>query len=86
MKLKTFMFRQVTVECKERGQLLSKLRRRYADLIGRIPRQVNSLHAEVIAQRALDRKLTGELMQFKQSIHTLTQELRKTDQMLLPRD
>jgi len=79
------IIRQVTVECKERGQLLSKLRRHYADLIARIPRQVNSLHCEVIAQRALDRKLTGELMQFKQNINTLTQELstvKKKDEQI----
>ena len=35
-----FNFRQVTVQCKERGHLLSKLRQRYADLMARIPRQV----------------------------------------------
>lgn len=31
---------QVTVECTERGELLANLRKRYADLLGRIPRQV----------------------------------------------
>jgi len=34
------IIRQVTVQCKERGHLLSKLRQRYADLMARIPRQV----------------------------------------------
>lgn len=79
------LIRQVTVGCKERGQLLSKLRKRYADLMARIPRQINSLHQEMIAQRALDRKLTSELTQFKQSIHELTQELstvKKQDHQL----
>ena len=32
-----------------------------------------SLHEEVIAQRALDRRLTGELMEFKAKISELTQ-------------
>ena len=39
----------------------------------------------MIAQRALDRKLTSELTQFKQSIHELTQELstvKKQDHQL----
>ena len=31
---------QVTVECAERGELLANLRKRYADLLDRIPRQV----------------------------------------------
>ena len=31
---------QVTVECSERGELLANLRKRYADLLDRIPRQV----------------------------------------------
>ena len=35
-----FLFFQVTVECAERGELLANLRKRYADLLDRIPRQV----------------------------------------------
>lgn len=69
------LIRQVTVECKERGELLSKLRRHYADLLGRVPRQINSLHCEVIAQRALDNNLTQELLNFKDEIQALTEEL-----------
>ena len=37
-----------------------------------IPRQVKSLHTEVLAQRALDRRLTEQLELFKTSILTLT--------------
>jgi len=69
------LIRQVTVECKERGELLSKLRRLYADLLARVPRQINSLHCEVIAQRALDNNLTQELLNFKEEIQALTEEL-----------
>lgn len=69
------IIRQVTVECTERGELLANLRKRYADLLDRIPRQVKSLHQEVIAQRALDRRLTEELVRFKASISSLTSEL-----------
>lgn len=69
------VIRQSSIECVERGQLLSKLRQRYADLLNRIPRQIKSLHAEVMAQRSLDRRLTDELMRFKGSIGNLTSEL-----------
>ncbi|EDO47152.1 predicted protein, partial [Nematostella vectensis] len=69
------IIRQVTVECTERGELLADLRRRYSGLLDRIPRQVKSLHQEVIAQRALDRRLTEELVRFKASISALTGEL-----------
>ncbi|XP_078605454.1 axonemal dynein light chain domain-containing protein 1-like isoform X2 [Branchiostoma floridae x Branchiostoma japonicum] len=69
------LIRQVSVECSERGELLSNLRQRYATLLDKVPRQVKSLHAEVMAQRALDRRLTEELMRFKGSITSLTSEL-----------
>ncbi|KAJ7337274.1 Axonemal dynein light chain domain-containing protein 1 [Desmophyllum pertusum] len=69
------IIRQVTIECAERGELLANLRKRYGDLLDRIPRQVKSLHQEVIAQRALDRRLTEELVRFKASISSLTSEL-----------
>ncbi len=34
------VIRQVTVECKERGEILAKLRERYANLLARVPRQI----------------------------------------------
>ncbi|XP_071947240.1 axonemal dynein light chain domain-containing protein 1-like isoform X2 [Antedon mediterranea] len=69
------LIRQVTVECAERGELLSELRQRYCTLLDKVPRQVKSLHQEVMAQRALDRRLTEELFRFKTSISDLTFEL-----------
>lgn len=71
------LIRQVSIGCVERGQLLAKLRYKYAELINRIPRQIKSLHAEVMAQRSLDRRLTEELMKFKGSITYLTTELQE---------
>lgn len=71
------LIRQVSIGCIERGQLLAKLRFKYAELINRIPRQIKSLHAEVMAQRSLDRRLTEELMKFKSSITYLTTELQE---------
>ena len=90
------IIRQVSVECKERGELLSKLRERYSSLLSRVPRQIKrlkkkrfvirllffsssfyfrfssiSLHEELIAQRALDRRLAEQLLQFKSTVGTL---------------
>ncbi|XP_075254289.1 axonemal dynein light chain domain-containing protein 1-like isoform X2 [Convolutriloba macropyga] len=69
------IIRQTTVECKERGEILSALRQRYAGLLDKVPRHVRSMHAEVMAQRALDRRLTEELLKFKSAINSLTKEL-----------
>ncbi|XP_071802778.1 axonemal dynein light chain domain-containing protein 1-like isoform X1 [Asterias amurensis] len=69
------LIRQVSVECAERGELLANLRQRYSKLLDKVPRQVKSLHQEVMAQRALDRRLTEELFRFKTSISDLTDEL-----------
>ncbi|XP_015211305.2 axonemal dynein light chain domain-containing protein 1 isoform X3 [Lepisosteus oculatus] len=69
------LIRQITVECAERGKLLSKLRQRYILLLDRIPRQLKSLHTETVALRALDRRLTEEIVCFKTSIGQLHNEL-----------
>uniref|UniRef100_A0A3P8ZDR7 Axonemal dynein light chain domain containing 1 n=1 Tax=Esox lucius TaxID=8010 RepID=A0A3P8ZDR7_ESOLU len=71
------LIRQVSVECAERGQLLAKLRQRYAALLDRIPRQLKGLHTETLAQRALDRRLTEEIVCFRSSITQLNTELCK---------
>ncbi|XP_058615457.1 axonemal dynein light chain domain-containing protein 1 isoform X4 [Onychostoma macrolepis] len=69
------LIRQVSVECAERGQLLAKIRERYVALLDRIPRQVKGLHTETLAQKALDRRLTEEIIHFKSSIAQLNLEL-----------
>jgi len=69
------IIRQVTVDCKERGQLLSKLRKAYADLLGKIPSYVGGIHSELIAQRVLDGKLTSQILFFKREIDRLGAEL-----------
>ncbi|CAF4201730.1 unnamed protein product, partial [Rotaria magnacalcarata] len=58
-------------ECKDRGELLCRLRERYSSLLSRVPRQIKSLHEELIAQRALDRRLAEQLIQFKTTVGTL---------------
>ncbi|XP_044131150.1 axonemal dynein light chain domain-containing protein 1 isoform X1 [Bufo gargarizans] len=69
------LIRQVSVECAERGELLSKIRQRYVMLLNKIPRQVLGLYNDLLAQRALDRCLTEEIIYFKNSIGELTDEL-----------
>ncbi|KAK3088891.1 hypothetical protein FSP39_025040 [Pinctada imbricata] len=69
------VIRQTSVECVERGELLADLRKKYSDLLNKVPQQIKSLHEEVMAQRALDRRLTEELMRFKGTISILTSEL-----------
>ncbi|XP_077308966.1 axonemal dynein light chain domain-containing protein 1 isoform X1 [Lithobates pipiens] len=69
------LIRQVSVECVERGELLAKLRQRYVSLLDKIPHQVLSLYNDLLAQRALDRSLTEEIIYFKNSIGELTSEL-----------
>ncbi|KAG8132866.1 hypothetical protein E2320_010683 [Naja naja] len=69
------IIRQVSVDCAERGQLLSKLRQRYVELLERIPRQMRTLYREMMAQRVMDKHITDELFHFKQAIGQLTREL-----------
>ncbi|KAG7230613.1 hypothetical protein INR49_025330 [Caranx melampygus] len=71
------LIRQVSVGCVERGQLLAKLRQRYQSLLERIPRRLKTLHTELVAQRALDRRLTEEINHIKTSIQQLSTELSK---------
>ncbi|KAK7126779.1 hypothetical protein R3I94_018085 [Phoxinus phoxinus] len=74
------LIRQVSVECAERGQLLAKLRERYVSLLDRIPRQVKGLHTETLAQKALDRRLTEDIIHFKSSIAKLNMDLSSLKQ------
>ncbi|XP_034265595.1 axonemal dynein light chain domain-containing protein 1 [Pantherophis guttatus] len=69
------IIRQVSVDCAERGELLSKLRQRYVELLERIPRQMRTLYREMMAQRVMDKHITDELFHFKQAIGQLTREL-----------
>ncbi|KAG1945757.1 axonemal dynein light chain domain-containing protein 1 isoform X2 [Pimephales promelas] len=74
------LIRQVSVDCAERGQLLAKLRQRYVSLFDRIPRQVKGLHTETLAQKALDRRLTENIIHFKSSIAKLNMDLSSLKQ------
>ncbi|NWQ76352.1 AXDN1 protein, partial [Columbina picui] len=69
------LIRQVSVDCVERGQLLSKLRQRYVDLMERIPEQIKTLYNKMMAQRLVDTHITEELLYFKESVGQLASEL-----------
>uniref|UniRef100_A0ACB8F3T5 Uncharacterized protein n=1 Tax=Sphaerodactylus townsendi TaxID=933632 RepID=A0ACB8F3T5_9SAUR len=70
------IIRQVSVDCVERGELLSKLRQRYVLLMNRIPRQMKDVYKEMVAQRVLDKHITEELFRFKEAVGELTRELQ----------
>ncbi|NWY49612.1 AXDN1 protein, partial [Chionis minor] len=70
------LIRQVSVDCVERGQLLSKLRsQRYVGLLERIPEQMKTLCKKMMAQRLVNRHITEELLYFKESVGQLVSEL-----------
>ncbi|XP_068599576.1 axonemal dynein light chain domain-containing protein 1 [Brachionichthys hirsutus] len=71
------VIRQVSVDCAERGQLLAKVRQRYRSLLERIPSRLKALHTEAVAQRALGRRLTGEIHRIRTSIQQLSMELSR---------
>lgn len=68
------------VENPDRAEILSLLREFYNQLVDKVPVEVTSLHDEVLGQRALDKKLTIELMRFKTTIGVLTGELSEIRQ------
>ncbi|XP_074733346.1 axonemal dynein light chain domain-containing protein 1 [Strix uralensis] len=69
------LIRQVSVDCVERGQLLSKLRQRYVSLLERIPEQMKTLCKQMMAQRLVSRHITEELLYFKETVEQLASEL-----------
>lgn len=51
-------------------------RQRYQSLLDRVPRRLKALHTEVVAQRALDRRLTEEIHHIKLTIQQLSMYVR----------
>merc|ERR1712159_20611 len=74
------LIRQVTVECVERGELLSRLRGKYADLISKIPNHINSIYTQSLALHAMEKRLGSKLVTFKTRIESLTGELSDVQQ------
>ncbi|KFQ28385.1 Axonemal dynein light chain domain-containing protein 1, partial [Merops nubicus] len=74
------LIRQVSVDCVERGQLLSKLRQRYVGLLERIPEQMKTLNKKMMAQQLVNKHITEELLYFKESVEQLASELREVQE------
>ncbi|CAN0223039.1 unnamed protein product [Bubo scandiacus] len=65
------LIRQVSVDCVERRQLLSKLRQRYVSLLEWIPEQMKTLCKQMMAQWLVNRHITEELLCFKETVEQL---------------
>ena len=70
------LIRQVTVECVERGELLSKLRERYATLINSIPDHMSSIYNRSLALQSMEHRLANKLISFKTRVSTVRLETR----------
>jgi hypothetical protein len=75
------LIRQVSVQCAERGELLQEIRSRYTQLLDRVPRQVMSLHEDVLSQRALCKRLSAEFQQLKSRVTSITERLEKVHEV-----
>ncbi|XP_067893553.1 axonemal dynein light chain domain-containing protein 1 isoform X3 [Heterodontus francisci] len=69
------LIRQISVDCAERGELLAKIREKYVNLLDYIPRQLSSMHNEIMMQRLLDKQLIMELFVFQNAVEKLNSEL-----------
>ncbi|XP_054567643.1 axonemal dynein light chain domain-containing protein 1 isoform X1 [Eptesicus fuscus] len=69
------LIRQVTVDCADRGELLSKIRERYVQMLDQIARQMIDFYKDLVTQRLMDQRILQELYNFKNVIEELTREL-----------
>ncbi|XP_036890897.1 axonemal dynein light chain domain-containing protein 1 [Sturnira hondurensis] len=69
------LIRQVSVDCADRGELLSKIRERYVQLLDQIAQQMIDFYKDLVTQRMMDQRILQELYNFKNVIEELTREL-----------
>ncbi|XP_054443523.1 axonemal dynein light chain domain-containing protein 1 [Pteronotus mesoamericanus] len=69
------LIRQVSVDCADRGELLSKIRERYVQMLDQIARQMIDFYKDLVTQRMMDQRILQELYNFKNVIEELTREL-----------
>ncbi|XP_048212658.1 axonemal dynein light chain domain-containing protein 1 [Perognathus longimembris pacificus] len=69
------LIRQVSVDCADRGELLSKIRQRYVQMLDQIARQMIDFYKDLVTQRVMDQRILEELYNFKNVIEELTREL-----------
>ncbi|XP_051004284.1 LOW QUALITY PROTEIN: axonemal dynein light chain domain-containing protein 1 [Acomys russatus] len=69
------LIRQVSVDCADRGELLSKIRQKYTQMLDQIARQMIEFYKDLVTQRVMDQRILEELYNFKNVIEELTREL-----------
>ncbi|XP_027724377.1 axonemal dynein light chain domain-containing protein 1 [Vombatus ursinus] len=69
------IIRQISVECSDRGELLSNIRQRYVNLLDQIARQMIDFYKDMVAQRVMDKRIIEELFNFKKVVEELSREL-----------
>uniref|UniRef100_A0A8C9PK77 Axonemal dynein light chain domain containing 1 n=1 Tax=Spermophilus dauricus TaxID=99837 RepID=A0A8C9PK77_SPEDA len=69
------LIRQVSVDCADRGELLSKIRERYVQMLDQIAQEMIDFYKDLVAQRMMDQRILEELYNFKNVIEELTREL-----------
>ncbi|XP_072504622.1 axonemal dynein light chain domain-containing protein 1 isoform X2 [Notamacropus eugenii] len=69
------LIRQISVDCAERGELLSNIRQRYVNLLDQIARQMIDFYKDMVAQRIMDKRIIEELFNFKKVVEELSREL-----------
>jgi len=74
--------RQVSLQCKERGALLSGLRNYYASLFARVPKHAAALQNALNLQRTLNQKLSEEATNARARVVALETELHSRSRLL----
>ncbi|KAM9109545.1 axonemal dynein light chain domain-containing protein 1 isoform 1-T2 [Megaptera novaeangliae] len=69
------LIRQVSVDCADRGELLSKIRERYVQMLDQIAWHMTDFYKDMVTQRVMDQRILEELYNFKNVIEELTREL-----------
>ncbi|XP_068921564.1 axonemal dynein light chain domain-containing protein 1 [Petaurus breviceps papuanus] len=69
------IIRQISVDCSDRGELLSNIRQRYVNLLDQIARQMIDFYKDMVAQRIMDKRIIEELFNFKKVVEELSREL-----------
>ncbi|XP_051854816.1 axonemal dynein light chain domain-containing protein 1 isoform X2 [Antechinus flavipes] len=69
------IIRQISVECSDRGELLSNIRQRYVNLLEKIAQQMIDFYKDMVAQRIMDKRIIEELYNFKKVVEELSREL-----------
>ncbi|XP_026941984.1 axonemal dynein light chain domain-containing protein 1 isoform X4 [Sagmatias obliquidens] len=69
------LIRQVSVDCADRGELLSKIRERYVQMLDQIAWHMTDFYKDMVTQRVMDQRILEELYNFNNVIEELIREL-----------